>query len=119
MGSKPLGRSLLHGTNVESAGNTLRQTSLAGYVLVWRDVLHEGPVPDVPRAELLRARARFLAECGWGTPDELASSLEQRDGRFLDALRSRSHVVLWFEHDLYPYPQLLDALSLARATWAR
>src|SRR3954468_16463268 len=119
MVSKPLGRSLLHVTNGESAGNTLRQTSLGGDVLVWRDVLHEGPVPDVPRAELLRARARFLAECGWGTPDELASSLEQRDGRFLDALHSRSHVVLWFEHDVYDQLQLLDALSLARETGVR
>jgi len=106
----------LHVTNGESAGNTLRQTALGGGVLVWRDVLHEGPVPDVPRAELLRVRATFLAECGWGTPDELASSLEQRDERLLDALRRREQVVLWFEHDLYDQLQLLDALALARET---
>ncbi|HKB20032.1 MAG TPA: heavy metal-responsive transcriptional regulator, partial [Gaiellaceae bacterium] len=36
---------LLHVTNGESAGNTLRQTGLGGAVLPWQDVLHEGPVP--------------------------------------------------------------------------
>ena len=46
--------SLLHVTNGESAGNTLRQTALGGAVLPWQDVLHEGPVPAVPRPQLLR-----------------------------------------------------------------
>ena len=34
---------LLHVTNGESAGNTLRQTALGGAVLPWQDTLHEGP----------------------------------------------------------------------------
>ena len=46
--------SLLHITNGESAGNTLRQTALGGAVLPWQDVLHEGPVPALPRQKLLR-----------------------------------------------------------------
>ena len=46
--------SLLHVTNGESAGNTLRQTALGGAVLSWQDALHEGPVPALPRQELLR-----------------------------------------------------------------
>src|SRR5262249_52105168 len=36
--------SLLHVTNGESAGNTLRQTALGGAVLPWQDALHAGPV---------------------------------------------------------------------------
>ena len=45
-GGAPAARpSLLHVTNGESAGNTLRQTALGGAVLPWQDVLHEGPVP--------------------------------------------------------------------------
>src|SRR6476619_6686745 len=68
---------LLHVTNGESAGNTLRQTGLGGAVLSWLDVLHEGPVPAVPRPELRRLRAAFLSECGWGTRREIVSSLER------------------------------------------
>ena len=78
--------SLLHVTNGESAGNTLRQTGLGGAVLPWQDVLHEGPVPAVPRVELLRARAAFLSECGWGSRRAIQSSLERRDRQLLDAL---------------------------------
>ena len=109
---------LLHITNGESAGNTLRQTALGGAVLPWQDVLHEGPVPALPRQELLRTRARFLADCGWGRPQALLSSLERRDRQLLEALRDDLQVVLWFEHDLYDQLQLLDVLALAHTAGA-
>jgi redox-sensitive transcriptional activator SoxR len=104
---------LLHVTNGESAGNTLRQTSLGGAVLAWQDVLHAGPVPALERAELLRVRASFLSECGWGSRSAILSSLERRDRQFVKTLRDGRHVVLWFEHDLYDQLQLIDALALA------
>ena len=104
---------LLHVTNGESAGNTLRQTGLGGAVLPWQDVLHDGPVPDVARTELLRVRARFLSDCGWGRQSTIRASLERRDRQFRAALRDGRRLVLWFEHDLYDQLQLLDALALA------
>ena len=109
---------LLHVTNGESAGNTLRQTALGGAVLPWQDALHEGPVPAIPRQQLLQTRARFLADCGWGRQQALLSSLERRDQQLLDALRDGLQVVLWFEHDLYDQLQLLDVLALAHADGA-
>ena len=111
----PAPPSLLHVTNGESAGNTLRQTTLGGAVLSWQDALHEGPVPAVARAELLRIRADFLAGCGWGGTQAITSSLERRDRTLIGALRDRRQVVLWFEHDLYDQLQLLDILALASA----
>jgi hypothetical protein len=105
---------LLHVTNGDSAAGTLRETSLAGAVLAWRDALHEGPVTDVPRDELLRTRAEFLAGCGWGDAPAIRASLEGRDGELLDALRDGATVTLWFEHDLFDQLQLLDVLALAR-----
>jgi hypothetical protein len=106
-------RSLLHITNGESAGDTLRQTALGGAVLPWQDALHEGPVPALPRQELLRTRAGFLADCGWGRQQVLLSALERRDRQLLQALRDDLEAVLWFEHDLYDQLQLLDVLALA------
>jgi len=118
-GGAPAARpSLLHVTNGESAGNTLRQTALGGAVLPWQDVLHEGPVPALPRRQLLQARARFLADSGWGRRQALLSSLERRDRQLLDGLRDDLQVVLWFEHDLYDQLQLLDALALAHGEQA-
>ena len=104
--------STLHVTNGESAGNTLRQTSIGGAVLPWQDALHEGPVPDVARAELRATRAAFLSACGWGSLDALLGQFERRDRHLLSALHDGRPVVLWFEHDLYDQLQLLDVLSL-------
>jgi redox-sensitive transcriptional activator SoxR len=80
---------LLHVTNGESAGNTLRQTAIGGAVLPWQDALHEGPVPPLPRRQLLRTRAHFLADSGWGSQHALLSSLERRDQQLLEALPRR------------------------------
>lgn len=55
--------SLLHVTNGDSAGNTLRQTSLGGAVLPWQDVLHEGPVPA---GQWPRLAAGFPGDLGAG-----------------------------------------------------
>jgi DNA-binding transcriptional MerR regulator len=104
---------LLHVTNGESAGNTLRQTGLGGAVLSWQDVLHEGPVPAVPPAELRVVRARFLSECGWGSERSLLDAFERRDRLVEHALDARTQVVLWFEQDLYDQLQLLQVLALA------
>jgi hypothetical protein len=103
---------LLHVTNGESAGNTLRATSIGGAVLPWNDALHEGPVPAGPRRELLDVRAAFLSGCGWGSRRAIRSSLERRDRQLIRALREGARVVLWFEHDLYDQLQLIDALAL-------
>jgi|RhiMetStandDraft_4_1073278.scaffolds.fasta_scaffold13350_2 DNA-binding transcriptional MerR regulator len=105
---------ILHVTNGESAANTLRRTALGGAVLSWQDVLHAGPVPAVPRAELRRRRAAFLSACGWGNRREILSSLEGRDDQLRRAFAGRVPVVLWFEHDLYDQLQLVDVLALAR-----
>jgi hypothetical protein len=105
---------VLHVTNGDSTAHTLQRACLAGDVLPWRDALHAGPVPAVPRPELLRGRAAFLSECGWGDGQEILSSLEERDRRLERAFADGEPVVLWFEHDLYDQLQLLDILALAR-----
>lgn len=107
---------LLHVTNGESAGNTLRETSLGGAVLSWQDVLHEGPVPALPADELRVVRAHFLSEAGWGSERSLLDSFERRDRLVEHALEARTQVVLWFEHDLYDQLQLLQVLALAGDT---
>jgi redox-sensitive transcriptional activator SoxR len=104
---------LLHVTNGESAGNTLRRTVLGGAVLSWQDVLCAGPVPAVSRPELLRTRAEFLSGCGWGGRAAILASLDRRDERYREALGRGAQVVLWFEHDLHDQLQLVDTLALA------
>jgi DNA-binding transcriptional MerR regulator len=104
---------ILHVTNGESPGNTLRRTTLGGAVLSWNDVLHEGPVPALGPPELRRRRAGYLSACGWGAESAIRHGLERRDELLARSLAARRHVVLWFEHDLYDQLQLLQILALA------
>jgi hypothetical protein len=109
--------SALHVTNGDSTVDELRGTGLAERILVWRDALHEGPVPDTDPAELRRVRARFLS-----TPDphvdEDAAAAEHADALQLLTTRdqtleanSTGHYVLWFEADLYDQLQLAEILA--------
>ena len=113
--SSRFNESMLHVTNGDSAAGVLVQTGLPGDVIPWRDVLHEGPVSAwLSSEELRRARARFLASCGWGDERLIHATLSMRD-LVLDDLAERPEVVLWFETDLYDQLQLLQVLDrLAR-----
>src|SRR5215467_9824573 len=96
---------MLHVTNGESV--SLRDTGLPGEILVWLDVLHEGPVPaGLDAAELRRVRGIFLdAEWPRATPAEM--ELARRDAR----LTAHDEITLWFEHDLFDQLQLIQILD--------
>ena len=106
----------LHVTNGDSTAGTLRQTSLCGEVVAWRDALHEGPVPAGTDDDVRRARARFLADASGLDEAAILAELESRDRALLDALGTRRDVVFWFEHDLYDQLQLVQALALVAAS---
>ena len=109
--------SALHVTNGDSTVGELRRTGLAERILVWRDVLHEGPVPDTDSAELRRVRATFLSTPDPGVDEDAATaehadalqSLTMRD-QALEANRAGRYV-LWFEADLYDQLQVAEILA--------
>src|SRR5207249_3583533 len=100
---------VLHVTNGDSAAATLRAADQTRHVLPWRDVLHEGPVPDVPDAELRRLRAAFLNDGDTAARRRVLRSLEQRDQTL--AANREGEYVLWFEADLYDQLQLIQILA--------
>ncbi len=68
-------------TNGDAAAEKMREARINGEILCWRDILHEGPVPQTGTLEELSAiRVGYLAGGGWGDPDEIATSFAQRDG---------------------------------------
>jgi uncharacterized protein DUF1835 len=102
---------MLHITNGDSVTGTFQQVKLPGSYLSWRDVLHDGPVPQTETLnELSDVRAHTLAGFGWGDYEELRADFARRD-RALEAFRGNQDVVLWFEHDLYDQLQLLQLLD--------
>ena len=103
---------MLHITNGDSAASGIRETGLAGEVLSWIDVLHEGPVPpDLDLEELRRVRAKFIASCGWATFEEAVESVLTSAIKVLAESLGQDEVVLWFEHDLYDQLQLIQILD--------
>ena len=79
---------------------------LGGDPVVWRDVLHDGPVPaGLDPDELAQVRAQHLAARGWTTEADALAMLRERDAR-LAAHPPEAEVVLWFEDDLYDWLQL-------------
>ena len=102
---------VLHITNGDSAAETIAQTGRPGDVLAWRDILHEGPVPpDLSLEELSRVRARFIADQGWSTQEEVSAAFARRD-QTLACCTEYQAVILWFEHDLYDQLQLIQLLD--------
>src|SRR3954452_3898785 len=90
---------------------TMERAGIAGDLLAWRDVLHEGPVPDLPPGELRRVRAEYLATLGPVGAAEVEAELLGRDARLAEAIDNLEPVVLWFEHDLYDQLQLIQILA--------
>ncbi len=98
-------------TNGDDAVARMRDARIAGEILPWRDILHEGPVPQsLPLEELSAVRAQFLARRGWLSAEDLHAAFRSRD----ETIRAHSGfktVVLWFEHDLYDQLQLIQLLD--------
>jgi hypothetical protein len=98
---------MLHLTNGDAAAEPLRQSGVPGKVIVWADVLHEGPAPMLHGETWRRTRAQYLAAAGYGSFDDLLAISEQWDAA-LERYREHDELVLWFEHDVF------DQLLLAR-----
>ncbi|HKV95258.1 MAG TPA: DUF1835 domain-containing protein [Candidatus Angelobacter sp.] len=102
---------MLHITNGDSVVGTFRQVRFPGAYLSWRDVLHDGPVPETATlSELSDVRAQALAGFGWGEYEDLRADFAARD-KMLEDSSEHEEVVLWFEHDLYDQLQLLQLLD--------
>lgn len=110
---------VVHLTNGDSAANQLKAAGLPGDVIVWADVLHDGPlVEDGDAVEWRRRRAAFLAST-WHAPEgEMLGGLSRWDAD-VERAAGADEVVLWFEPDLFDQLILIRHLARAHAgAWA-
>lgn len=102
---------MLHITNGDSVVGTFRQVRFPGVYLPWRDILHDGPVPQTATLnELSDIRAQALASFGAGAYNKIRADFAARD-QALENSAKHEEIVLWFEHDLYDQLQLLQLLD--------
>jgi hypothetical protein len=106
-------------TNGDIAAGTLSEAGIAGKIIPWRDVLHEGPVDSsLSLGALSKQRARFIAERGWAGLTQASGGFAERD-RAIQKLDDVDEVVLWFEDDLYDQLQLIQLLDFFARTPAK
>lgn len=98
-------------TNGDSAVDRLRAAGIAGHLLPWQDMLHDGPVPaSTVLEEVSDVRADFLSEA-LGLPfDEVRADFAYRDAQ-IEVHSAYREVELWFEHDLFDQLQLIQLLD--------
>ncbi|MCP4163485.1 MAG: hypothetical protein GY760_25790, partial [Deltaproteobacteria bacterium] len=104
-------KNILNITNGDSAVEIMNKANIAGVFLPWRDILHEGPVPENHSLkELSEIRAQFIVGRGWGTQESVRNSFIERDNE-LKSFEKYEKIILWFEHDLYDQLQILQILD--------
>lgn len=101
---------ILNITNGDGVANVIKESSIKGDVLPWRDPMHHGPFPtQLDLCELSSLRARYLVG-----PDADQSGAErdfQLRDQHLKAANTYDNVTLWFEHDLLDQLQILQILD--------
>jgi hypothetical protein len=102
---------VLHLLNGDITREGILRSGLPGECLAWTDVLYEGPVPRATGTEAFRrARARYLADAGYGSRDAILQGLRHQDHLLAEAEKYRE-IVLWFEHDLFDQLLLIRHLD--------
>ncbi len=97
-------------TNGDAATDRLKAAGIAGHLLPWQDMLHDGPVPaSTLLDEVSDARAEFLAEALGRPFDDVRADFAHRDAQ-IDVHGAYNEVELWFEHDLFDQLQLIQVL---------
>ena len=99
---------MLHVMNGDAAREKLERSGIPGDTTVWADVLHDGPVPDVPAARLRATRAVHLVSAFGETVEHVDQEMARQDA--LDNYHAYDEVVFWFEHDLFDQLLLLRHL---------
>ena len=84
-------------------------TGLAQRVIYWRDILHEGPVPQVAPAELRQIRAGYLT--GYESAGHAGAMRQFTERDQALAANRDGEYVLWFEADLYDQLQITEILA--------
>ncbi|WP_184543914.1 DUF1835 domain-containing protein [Mucilaginibacter sp. FT3.2] len=104
--------SILHILNGDSALDGFNQTGLDGDVMVWREVLSEGPLQEnISSASFWNARAKWISQTFHEIPDgyqhKVINELGKLNGDY-------NEINLWFDFDLHCQVNLLGVLQMLK-----
>jgi hypothetical protein len=101
---------ILHILNGDSTAHNFKQTGLDGDVLVWREILSQGPLSaDISSSDFWNARSEWICKTFNDTPNHYLESVVTP----LEKLNKPYGVInLWFEFDLHCQANLLGVINM-------
>jgi hypothetical protein len=99
----------LHILNGDAMLPAFRESAIGGDIIVWREILSEGPVPDLPEEEFFRMRSFYIHETFGESADQYEEKVVSSFKRIENAA-SYDEIFLWFEQDLVCQINLLFLL---------
>jgi len=103
----------LHITSGDGVGGNLAKAGLGGEILVWHDILYDGPRnPGWLTEETLDARALFLEQAtGGGLTQAFVRTTLVAQYQRLAAISATTPIVLWFDACLFDQSMLAHILT--------
>ncbi|TBW29218.1 DUF1835 domain-containing protein [Gramella sp. KN1008] len=102
---------ILHIVNGDSLAEQMQELQLPGELVIWRELLCEGPTLQEINQEFFKVRKKFLRQAY----NISAENYEERfiaEVKRLKAAKDYDKVVLWFEFDLFCHINMLAAINL-------
>ncbi|MEZ4775241.1 MAG: DUF1835 domain-containing protein [Bacteroidia bacterium] len=100
-----------HILNGDSLARQIKQTSLAGHVIICRECLIEGDLKGNSFEELMHNRANYIASAFGDTADPYSQSVVPEFEKIIQ-ISGPAEVCLWFEDDLFCQTNMWFVLSL-------
>jgi hypothetical protein len=108
---------MIHITGGDSSAEMLRKSGLDGDILVWRDLLYDGPrTPGWPSPSALKKRATFLTDSSEGAPTEeqVLKMLQKQYSELESSAKIPEAPLLWFDACLFDMAMLAHILTCWR-----
>jgi hypothetical protein len=103
----------IHILNGDATLNIFKETNIEGDILVWREILAEGPVS---KTDLWAVRSKYICNTFGGNAEDYAQGVINEAER-LKHLNDYDEIVLWFEYDLVCQINLTYILSVLNQTF--
>ena len=104
-------KGVLHIVNGDSLAEQMQELNLPGELVIWRELLCEGPTLQEINSDFFKLRKKFLKK----TYNISAENYEERfiaEIKRLKSFNNYDEVVLWFEFDLFCHINMLAAINL-------
>ena len=102
--------SVLHVLNGDSTAYSFKDAGLDGDILVWREVLSQGPlIEDISSAEFWEKRSEWISKGFNEAPENYRRKVIEPIGKLSDIY---DEITLWFEFDLHCQINMLGAMEM-------